>query len=157
MQLTLSERDLELMPLELRRQLFLYLGQLSPSQEGTGGEATPVDRLHLMALLRDVSFHPEGRALHSLLEKLAYLEDGDAPSQEQLARALPGEETKLAHYMGILNRLAPRAANQPQTRLWSYDRNSRRYRAHPTTRRLLREVLSILARSGEGEEPLWEG
>jgi hypothetical protein len=153
MQLTLSERDLELMPVELRRQLFLYLWQLSPSQESSGGEATPLDRLHMIALLRDVSFHPEGRALHLLLEKLAY----HAPTQEQLVSVLPGEPADLAHYMAILNRLTPRAANQPQLRLWHYDRNSRRYRADPATRQLLREVLSTLARSGEGEEPLWEG
>jgi hypothetical protein len=156
MQLTLSERDLELMPPELRRQLFLYLGQVPPPHEGARGEATPLDRSQLIALLRDVSFHPDGRALHPLLEKLAYVEDDDAPSQEQLARAVPGEQAKLAHYLAVLDRLVPRSASQPQARLWRYDRNSHRYRTHPTTRQILRDVLATLARSGEGEEPLWE-
>jgi hypothetical protein len=157
MQLTLSERDLELMPPELRRQLFLYLGQVPPSHERADGDATALDRSQVIALLRDVSFHPDGRALHPLLEKLAYLADDDAPSQERLATALPGEEAKLASYLAVLDRLVPRAANQPQARLWRYDRNSHRYRAHPTTRQILRDVLATLARSGEGEEPLWEG
>lgn len=157
MQLTLSERDLELMPPELRRQLFLYLGQAQLPGEGADHEATPLDRSQVIALLRDVSFHPDGRALHALLEKFAYVEDSDAPSQERLAKAVSGEEATLRHHLAVLNRLTPRAVNQSQARLWRYHRDSHRYAAHPATRQMLREVLPTLARSGKDEEPLWEG
>lgn len=157
MQLTLSERDLELMPTELRRQLFLYLGQVQSPEEEADHEATPLDRSQVIALVREVSFHPDGRALHALLEKFAYAADGDAPGQERLVKAVSGEEAKLRHHLAVLNRLTARAANQPHARLWRYHRDSRRYTAHPTTRQTIRDVLPTLARSGKDEEPLWEG
>lgn len=157
MQLTLSERDLELMPLELRHQLFLYLGQAQLPGEAADNDATPLDRSQVIALLREVSFHPDGRALHALLEKFAYAEDSDAPGQERLVKAVSGDEPKLRHHLAVLNRLTARAANQPHARLWRYHRDSRRYAAHLTTRQLIRDVLPTLARSGKDEEPLWEG
>ncbi len=157
MQLTLSERDLELMPPDLRRQLFLYLGQVQAPEEGPEDEATPLDRPQVTALLREVSFHPEGGALRALLEKFAYVEDNDAPNHDRLAKALRGEEPKLRHYLVVVNRLTSRAANQPQARLWRYDRASHRYGAHPATRQMLRDVLPALTRSGQDEEPLWAG
>ncbi len=157
MQLILSERDLELMPPELRRRLFLYLGQAQPAGEAGDGEATPLDRSQVIALLREVSFHPDGQALHTLLEKFAYAEQSDAPSQERLAKAISGDEARLRHLLAILNRLTPRAAHQPHARLWHFHRDSHRYAAHPETRQILRDVLPTLARSGKDEEPLWEG
>jgi hypothetical protein len=157
MQLTLSERDLELMPPELRRQVFLYLGQVQSPEEDADHEATPLDRSQVVALVREVSFHPDGRVLHALLEKFGYAEDGDAPDHDRLAKALLAEESRLRHHLAVLNRLTSRAANQPHARLWRYHRDSRRYAAHPTTRQTLRDVLSTLARSGKDEEPLWEG
>ncbi len=157
MQLTLSERDLELMPPELRRQLFFYLGQAQVPGEGDDRAAAPLDRAQVVALLREASFHPDGHALHALLEKFAYAEDSDAPGQERLAKAISGDEARLRHHLAVLNRLTSRAAHQPHARLWRQDRDSHRYVAHPATRQILRDVLPTLARSGKNEEPLWEG
>jgi hypothetical protein len=157
MQLILSDEDLAHMSPELREQLFHYLGQPGLSGESMEHEPTPLDLGQVMALLRDVSFHPDGNALRALVEKFAYAEDGQAPHREHLLKFIKGDEKTLSHALSILNRLAARAAHQRHTRLWSFDRPAQQYRVHPTTRQVLKEALTILARSGKGEEPLWEG
>ena len=158
MQLILSELDLEKMPPELRQSLLQYLSGAPRAKEAAVPGTTPFGRLQVMALLREASFHPDGHALHALLKRLAYGEGAEEPKREDLTKALPSNaRAKLGRCLSTLNRLASRAAKQPGAKLWSYRRASNSYAVHPATRRMLRDLLPALERSGPGEEPLWEG
>lgn len=158
MQLLLTEKDFERMPPALRQGLLAYLAG-APQPEAAGSEATPLGRAQVTALLRDVSFHRDGKALHALLKRLAYGEESEAPPRRRLTEALPKATPRLfARYLATLNRLAARAAGAPGTRLWRLRRGAGgAYAVHPATRQALRELLPTLARSGIAEEPLWEG
>jgi hypothetical protein len=158
MQLILSEADIENMPPELRRSLFLHLGRIQHTEKSVEREATALGRSQVAGLLRDISFRPDGPVLRALVGRLAYAEEAEAPDHNQLAEVLPAETREdLRRHLATLSRLTPRAAKQSDARLWHFNRASRSYAVHPMTRQTLRELLPALARSGEGEEPLWEG
>ena len=55
-----------------------------------------------------------------------------------------------------ITRLVDLVTHDPEAQLVSYSRTEGRYVVHPLTREILRDVLARLARSGKGEEPLWE-
>ena len=157
MQLILSEIDLEKMPPELRQNLLDYLTGAKPVGRGTE-QMAPLGRQQVTALAREASFHRDGHALHALLKRLAYGADADAPPRQQLAEVLPRNARKdLTRHLSTLNRLTARATQQRGAKLWHYQRTSDSYTVHPTTRKMLRDLLPALARSGEAEEPLWEG
>ena len=158
MQLILSEIDLEKMPPELRQNLLDYLAGAKPATEGAEPQTARLGRPQVTALAREASFHRDGHALHALLKRLAYGADADAPPRQQLAEVLPRNARKdLTRHLSTLNRLTARATQQRGAKLWHYQRTSDSYTVHPTTRKMLRDLLPALARSGEAEEPLWEG
>jgi len=158
MQLILSEADLEKMPPELRRNLLQYISGAERATNGAEFETIPLARAQATALLREASFHRDGKALHALLKKLAYREEAEPPTRQLLADALPDEARKsLQRHLATLNRLAARVAKQRGAKLWHYRRPADAYAVHPATRKALRDLLPVLARSGKSEEPLWEG
>ena len=157
MQLVLTEKDLDRMPLELRQGLLLYLAGTPPAS-AAGAQASALARPQVTALLRDVSFHRDGKALHARLKRLAYGEESEAPSRRRLAEAVPkAAPQRLARHLATLNRLTARAAKTRGARLWRQRRADGAYAVHPATRQALRELIPLLARSGKAEEPLWEG
>jgi hypothetical protein len=157
MKLILSDGDLEKMPPDLRQSLILHLtGAQRPKESAVQG-TTPFGRSQTAALLREASFDRDGRVLHALLKRLAYSEDAEAPGRDKLAAALPSKvQGNLGRYLATLNRLGSRAAKQRNAKLWRYRRAAKSYSVHPETRRMLRDLLPALERSGQGEEPLWE-
>jgi hypothetical protein len=158
MQLILSELDLEKMPRELRQNLVLYLAGAKGAEESAEPDTTALGRSQVTAVLREASFHRDGHALHVLLKVLAYREETEAPKREKLVEALPGEaRANLGRHLSTINRLASRAAKQPGAKLWHYRRTSKSYAVHPITRRVLQDLVPTLERSGQSEEPLWEG
>lgn len=158
MQLLLTEKDLDRMPPELRQGLLLYLAGTPQPPPAAGVQATPLGRAQATALLREISFHRDGRALRALLKRLAYGEDREAPPRRRLAEALPkAAPALLARHLATLNRLTARIAKARSARLWRQRRADGAYTVHPATRQALRELLPVLARSGKAEEPLWEG
>lgn len=151
----LTQADLDAMPAELRRQLLRYLGQtrsLWPRATAVTGAAA-LDRRQVTALLRDISFHPKGKALRALLDRLA---DGDTARQKLAAALQAGERARLGGYIALLNRLAARAARQRALRLCRFVRGDKAYVIHPATRQHLRDLLPGIEHAGEQEEPLWE-
>jgi len=158
MKLILSDVDLEKMPPDLRQSLISHLTGTPRRKESAEQDTTPFGRSQTAALLREASFDRDGHALHALLKRLAYGEDAEAPGREKLAAALPrAVRANLGRYLATLNRLGSRAAQQRNAKLWRYRRASKSYSVHPETRRTLRDLLPTLERSGQGEEPLWEG
>ena len=157
MQLLLTEKDLDRMPPELRQGLLLFLTG-APQPGGAGAQASALGRAQVTALLREASFHRDGKALHALLKRLAYGEEREAPPRRRLAEALPKAAPRLlARHLATLNRLAARAAKSRGARLWRQRRADGAYTVHPATRQAQRDLLPVLARSGKAEEPLWEG
>lgn len=168
MQLTLTASDLAAMPTALRQDLLAYLAtrrkalpagarkRRGDDTAGVGYEGLAVlDRDEAIALVREVSFGRELKGLHDLLEALSYEADGDAPGRDRLARLLSLDDTRhLRRYFEAVKRLLRRLTHDaaPLTR---YSRRTGTYLVHPITRANLREVFAQLARSGEGEEPLW--
>jgi len=165
MGLTLTQSDLDAMPSKLRDQLALYLKARARSRiprakaslAATKISASPLDQQYAAALLRDVSFHPLGKRLHALLDRLAYDDTGSPPTRRILAAALPARERpRLSRYVVMLNRLAAKAAKQSGLRLCRFVRSQGVYAIHPSTRQVLRALLPGIKRAGEHEEPLWE-
>lgn len=154
------------MPPELRHQLLHYLEGRPRSRGGrphgsptaeTKSAASPLDQRQVVALLRDISFHRLGRPLRTLLDHFAENETDSPPTRQKLAAALPrSEQSHLSRYVAVLNRLAAKAAGQPDLRLCCFVRGKGTYAIHPTTRRWLRDVLPGIEHAGEQEEPLWE-
>lgn len=157
MQLILSDTDFEKMPPELRQGLLRYLAGEPRPKPSTEPQATPLSRTQATALLREASFHADGKVLHVLLKRLAYGEESEAPQRRRLAEALPSAARRhLARHLATLNRLTARAAKQRGAKLWLYRRAADAYAVHPATRQALRDLIPVLARSGKAEEPLWE-
>jgi hypothetical protein len=165
MQLTLTASDLAAMPAALRQDLLAYLatrrraspgGRRHRAAEGAAYEGLAVlDHNQAIALVRDVSFGRELQGLHDLLEALSYERDGDAPDPERLTRLLKVDEARhLRRYFDAVSRLMKRVVHDAAP-LMRYSRRTGTYLVHPITRASLREVFVQLARSGEGEEPLW--
>lgn len=166
MELTLTRSDLDAMPSELRHQLLLYVeGRFQsrvprPQASQTADRktaASPLERQHVAALLRDISFHRHGKPLRALLDRLAYDDAGSPPTRRKLAAALPpGEQARLGQYLAVLNQLAVKAAKQPDLHLCRFARGKGVYTIHSATRQWLRELLPGIERAGDQEEPLWE-
>lgn len=154
-ELTLTRADLDAMPDELRHQLLAYLDQ-HPSPRRIEGTASRLERQQVAALLRETSFHKQGRPLRALLDRFAYDNDADAPTRQQLAHLLPAAgRARVGQYIAMLNHLAAKAAKDPKARLCSNPHGDTGYAVDPTTRRWLRELLPGIERAGEQEEPLW--
>lgn len=166
MQVTLTESDLAAMPTALRQELLAYLERRRKAvpraagrRRGPAGHATidlaVLDRDQAIALVRNVSFGHSLQGLHDLLKALSYEQDGDAPKPEQLARLLKVEDSRhLRRYFDAIKRLLKRTMDDTAP-LARYSRRTGTYLVDPLTRASLREVFIQLARSGEGEEPLW--
>jgi len=167
MQLTLTESDLAAMPTALRQDLLAYLATRrkavpAGARRRRGDIAAVVyeglavlDRSQAIALVREVSFGRELKGVHDLLEALSYETDGDAPGRDRLARLLQLDDARhLRRYFAAVKRLLGRLTHDAAP-LMRYSRHTRSYLVHPITRANLREVFARLARSGEGEEPLW--
>ncbi len=158
MQLVLSEADLDRMPPQLRQGLLQHLFGTAERAGGEASRATPLARAQATSLWREASFHRDGKALHALLKRFVYAEESDAPQRKRLAASLPSAARRqLARHLATLNRLAAHAARKRGAKLWLYRRAADRYDIHPATRQALRELIPVLERSGDGEEPLWEG
>jgi hypothetical protein len=168
MQLILNESDLAAMPSSLRQDLLAYLAtrrKASPSSPARRRRADAesarfeglavLDRGQAIALVRNVSFGRPLKGLHDLLEAFSYEKDGEAPGHERLARLLKVDDPRhLRRYFDAIKRLL-KPVTHAAAPLARYSRHSRTYVVHPITRASLREVFAQLARSGEGEEPLW--
>lgn len=158
MQLTLSDADLAKMPPELRRSLLNYIAGAETATDGAASLTMPLGRAQATAVLREVSFHRDGAALHALLKRFAYQEEDDRPTRQTLAGAVPdAARTNLPRLLAALNRITARVAKRRGAKLWHYRRAADAYSVHPATRKALRDLLPVLARSGKLEEPLWEG
>lgn len=154
MHLILSDADLQRMSPELRRSLLEYVGVAghAPSAET---DPVPLDRKHAIMLLRETSFHRDGKILNVLLKRLTH--GAAAPTRKILERALPGTARRsLGRHLSTLNRVATRVTKRPNAKLWRYQPAEDVYAVHPATRTALRELIPVLARSGRSEEPLWE-
>jgi hypothetical protein len=168
MQLILTESDLAAMPSSLRQDLLEYLTtrrKVSPSgaarrrradAESASFEGLAVlDRGQAIALVRSVSFGRPLKGLHDLLEAFSYEKDGEAPGPERLARLLKVDDPgHLRRYFDAIKRLLKQVTHDTMP-LARYSRRTGTYSVHPVSRASLREVFDQLARSGEGEEPLW--
>ncbi len=159
MRLTLTGSDLDAMPATLRHRLLRYLDQQARSKSvrraapRDASAAAAFDRRQVTALLRDISFHPKGRRLRALLDRLARDDSG----RQKLAAALPaGERAYLGRYVALLNRLAAKAAGRQALRLCGFVRSDNAYVIDPATRQHLRDLLPGIEHAGEQEEPLWE-
>jgi len=158
MQLILSETDLERMPPELRRSLLEFVIGVARAAVGVESETTSLARAQTAALLREVSFHRDGKMLRALLKRLADREETSPATRALLRDALPADSQKnLRRYLTTLNQLTARVTKHRGARLWHYRRSADVYAIHPATRKALHELLPVLARSGTAEEPLWEG
>lgn len=158
MQLILSQSDLEKMPPELRRDLMHYVSAAGAAAEGGEAETTALGRAQLTALLREASFHRDGKLLNALLKRLAYPAESEPPTRQRLAQALPAAaQAKLRQHLATVNRLTARVAKRRDARLWQHERKTDCFVVHPATRKALRDLLPSLARAGKSEEPLWEG
>jgi hypothetical protein len=158
MQLTLSEADFERMSPELRRSLLNYIGGAERPKLAIVPQPAPLDRSQATALLREISFHRDGKVLHAMVRRLAYKNETEPPTRHQLADALPSEaKERLPRHLAALNRIAGRLAKPRGAKLWRYRRAADAYVVHPATRKALRDLIPVLARSGKSEEPLWEG
>jgi hypothetical protein len=167
MQLILTASDLAAMPMALKQDLLAYIAtrrEGSPpgasrrrreaESEKLGGLAV-LDSGQAIALIRTVSFGHKLKGLHDLLEALSYEEDGDAPRPDRLVQLLKLDDSgHLRRYFDAIKRLLKLVAHDAAP-LVRYSRHSGTYLVHPITRANLREVFAQLARSGEGEEPLW--
>ena len=168
MQLTLTESDFAAMPTALRQDLLAYLATRRKATrpvgakprrgdtEVAGNESLAViDRGQAIELVRNVSFGRKLKGLHDLLEAFAYEKEADAPGQDRLARLLKLDDARhLRRYFAAIKRLLKRVTPDAAP-LARYSRRTGTYLVHPITRASLREVFVQLARSGEGEEPLW--
>jgi hypothetical protein len=125
--LIFSEIDLEAMPSELKSDILAYVTRLARPKESTEKAITLMGRLQVVALLRESSFHPQGKTLNTLIRRLSHNLDADAPTRAQLAEALPAEAQKdLGRQLAAFNRLASRALEQPEAnglRLWPLRRS----------------------------------
>jgi hypothetical protein len=158
MQLILSEADFEKMPPELRRSLLQFVSGAERATDDAEPETVSLERTQATALLREASFHRDGKALHALLKRLAYGEEAQPPTRQLLVDALPdGGQTSLGRHLATLNRITARVVKQRAAKLWHHRRTADTYAVHPATRKALRDLLPVLARSGKAEEPLWEG
>ena len=167
MQLTLTEFDLAAMPSALRQDLLAYMAtrrkvhpggatrRRADAQSARFEGFAVLDRSQAIALVRGVSFGRQLKGLHDLLEAFSYERDGEAPGPERLARLLKVDDPRhLRRYFEAIKRLLKPVMHNTVP-LARYSRRCRTYVVHPTTRASLREVFAQLARSGEGEEPLW--
>jgi hypothetical protein len=170
MQIILTGSDLERMPPQLRRDLlrFLLIGTMLPSElapsEGTTADLTTaadglavLSRRHAIDLVRELSFQPEGRVLLGTLRALVrHKGEKDTTRAEMAKAAQTRTESALEHNLGALDRVLHKVTGNKSLKLWRYISAGRKYRVHPTTRRVLREVLEELSHAGEHEEALWE-
>jgi hypothetical protein len=168
MQVILTASDLTAMPAALREELLAYLAtrrktaalsgarrRHATADNGMFDGLAVLDRDQATALIRNVSFGRKLRGLHDLLEALSYEKDGDAPGREQLARLLTLDDARhLRRYFNAIERCV-KPFTHDTAPILRYSRRTGSYLVHPTTRASLREVFAQLARSGEGEEPLW--
>lgn len=158
MQLILSEIDLERMPPELRRSLLEFLIGVERAAVGVEPETTSLASAQATALLREVSFHRDGKELPALLKRLADRQEASPATRALLVDALPPASQKsLRRYLTTLNQLTARVTKHRGAKLWEYRRSADAYAVDPATRKALHELLPVLARSGTAEEPLWEG
>jgi hypothetical protein len=158
MQLVLTEVDLAKMPSDLRRDLLQFLGGTSGAPVGAEPGTTALSQTQATALLREVSFHRDGKALRSLIRPLAYRDDAEPPARQLLIDTLPEEaRAAVGRHLATLNRLTARVLKRRDAKLWRHRRADDAYAVHPVTRKALRDLLPVLARSGKSEEPLWEG
>ena len=156
MKLILTQVDLDGMPAGLRQELFLYLGQAVGPSEPAELEVASLDREHVIALLREISFHRSGAKLRVLIDRLAHGDAARPPSRQRMTEALESDGVHLGRYVATLNRIAAKVTGQPGIRLCQYHHARDAYMIHPATRHLLRDVLAAVKASGKKEEPLWE-
>lgn len=170
MQIILADSDLERMPPQLRRDLlrFLLSGEVPSKEpapaEGAVTELTTVadglailSRRHAIDLVRELSFQPDGRILLGALRALARHKGEKDPSRAEVAKALQLQtESALERYLGALERVLHKVTGDKSLKLWRFMSAGRKYRVHPATRRVLRDVLVELSHAGEHEEALWE-
>lgn len=168
MQLILTESDLAAMPSALRQDLLAYLTtrrkvlppgaarrRRADAESARFDGLAVLDRGQAIALVRSVSFGRPLKGLHDLLEAFAYEKDGEAPGLERLARLLKVDDPRhLRRYFAAIKRLLKQVTRDAAP-LARYSRRTGTYLVHPASRASLREVFAQLARSGEGEEPLW--
>ncbi len=158
MQLVLTESDLAKMPPELRRDLLQFIGGAGGVPVSAEPGTTALSQTQATALLREVSFHRDGKILHTLIRPLVYRDDATPPARQLLIDALPEEaRAGLGRHLATLNRLTARVLKRRDAKLWRHRRADDAYAVHPATRKVLRDLLPVLARSGKSEEPLWEG
>ena len=155
MELTLTQADLDGMPAELRQALFLYLGRGGRSSKPGELDGASLDREHVIALLREISFHRSGAKLRVLIDRLAYSDAARPPSRQRMTEALEADGVHLGRYVAALNRITEKVTGQPGIKLCQYDHARDAYMAHPATRHLLRDVLAKIKASGKTEEPPW--
>lgn len=164
MQITLSEKDFEAMPLALRRALtdFLLTGRESMPPASVD-PAKLVDgllvlsRRHAIDLVREASFRPEGSQLLAALRAVAYGKGVSGPVRGEMMKALQAPDMQtLQSHLDRLDRIAQKATANRTGRLWRRGAKARSIQMHPTSRQALREVLEELSHAGEHEEPLWE-
>lgn len=169
MQLTLTASDLAAMPAALRQALLDYVAarregrpatqprRLRPRSAGVSTkDLVTLNPREAGVLVRSVSFGRKARALHELLEALAYDKDADAPAPDALlARLNLDDRGELQRLFTAIKRLMGRASAQ-RAPLARYSRARRAYIVHPSTRANLREVFAGLAlRLAASEEPPW--
>jgi hypothetical protein len=156
MELVLTQADLDVMPAELRLQLFTYLGRTRGPGELDHGEGELLSREQAIGLLREVSFHRAGARLRVLLERLVHDATAKPPSRKRMIEALEEDGAQLGRYLATLNRITAKVTGRPDARLCEYQKAADAYRMHAETREILRDLLVTMKASGKQEEPLWE-
>jgi hypothetical protein len=156
MELVFTQADLDAMPADLRRQLFLYLVGTRATERRDKGESALLSREHAIALLREISFHHAGAHLRVLLDRLAYGDAAQPPTKKRLIEVLEEDKAHLGRYLATLNRLTAQVTGRAGAKLFEYHKMADIYTVPAATRDILRELLLTMKVSGKGEEPLWE-
>ena len=170
MQIILSESDLDAMPAELQRSLLDFLLRAGAISKGAGpaenvisATTTVADglavlsRRHAIDLVREASFQPEGRIMLGVLKAFARRKGGEGPTRDELANAAGLRTVRLLErHLGALERIIHKTTGNKTLKLWRYISAGGRFRVHPATQQVLREVLQELSHAGEHEEVLWE-
>lgn len=178
MQIIITDNDLREMPNELRSSLLRYLAGTArqPREAGAvsvgasafryapfdekgaaGKEAYVVlDRVQALGLLREVSFGRDQKALRTILKKLAYGKLAEAPTVQDIAKAVRGSARNVQSHLKSITGIVRRLTGDQTANLYRLRSDLGTYELHPATRRALRQVMDELVHAGEGEEVLWE-